>query len=166
MQTLLRTTRLPSEYVDFISAHNGGEGFLGERYVCFWKIDELLSLNSEYAVEMRAPGIFLFGSDGAGEGYGFDLTQTPMPVVLLPFIGMARARTHVIVANFSELFDRLSVAEDVALRGEPNMQLVEIKPIILGGDPKDPKNKMWVNRRQHIELVRYWNGVLADRRQT
>jgi hypothetical protein len=45
------------------------------------------------------------------------------------------------------------------------MELVEIKPIILGGDPVDPRNKTWVTRQQHFELVRYWNRVITELRQ-
>lgn len=39
------------------------------------------------------------------------------------------------------------------------MELVEITPIIVGGDPCDPENKTWVTRQQHFEMVRYWNRV-------
>jgi hypothetical protein len=45
------------------------------------------------------------------------------------------------------------------------MELVEIKPIILGGDPIDPRNKTWVTRRQHFEFVRYWNRVITELRR-
>lgn len=45
------------------------------------------------------------------------------------------------------------------------MELVEIKPVILGGDPIDPKNKTWVTRQQHFEVVRYWNRVISELRQ-
>jgi hypothetical protein len=44
------------------------------------------------------------------------------------------------------------------------MQLVEITPVILGGDPADPQNKTWVTRQQHIEMVRYWNRVISKLR--
>lgn len=44
------------------------------------------------------------------------------------------------------------------------MELVEIKPIILGGDPTDPQNKTWVTRQQHFEMVRYWNRVISELR--
>jgi hypothetical protein len=44
------------------------------------------------------------------------------------------------------------------------MELVEIKPTILGGDPADPQNKTWVTRHQHFELVRYWNRVIGELR--
>jgi hypothetical protein len=47
------------------------------------------------------------------------------------------------------------------------MELVEIKPVILGGNPTDPQNKTWVTRQQHFEMVRYWNRVISDlRKQT
>jgi hypothetical protein len=42
------------------------------------------------------------------------------------------------------------------------MQLVETRPIILGGDPTDPQNKTWVTRQQHFEMVRYWNRMISD----
>ncbi len=42
------------------------------------------------------------------------------------------------------------------------MELVEIQPTILGGDPADPKNKTWVTREQHFELVRYWNKIIQQ----
>jgi hypothetical protein len=44
------------------------------------------------------------------------------------------------------------------------MELFEIKPVILGGDPVDPANKTWLTRTQHVEAVRYWNRVIADLR--
>lgn len=42
------------------------------------------------------------------------------------------------------------------------MMLVEITPVIAGGDPSDAHNKMWVNQQQHFEMVRYWNRVLSE----
>ena len=45
------------------------------------------------------------------------------------------------------------------------MELVEIKPIIVGGDPVDPQNKTWATRQQHFELVRFWNRVISDLRK-
>jgi hypothetical protein len=45
------------------------------------------------------------------------------------------------------------------------MELVEITPVIVGGDPTDLKNKTWVTRQQHFEMVRYWNQVISDLRK-
>jgi len=47
------------------------------------------------------------------------------------------------------------------LRG---MEIFEVQPILLGGSPTDPKNKVFLTRQQHIEAVRYWNGVIAELR--
>jgi hypothetical protein len=45
------------------------------------------------------------------------------------------------------------------------MEIFEITPIILGGDPVDPKNKTVLTRQQHIEAVRYWNKLIRDLRK-
>jgi hypothetical protein len=44
------------------------------------------------------------------------------------------------------------------------MELIEITPVILGGNPVDPKNKTWLTRQQHFEAVRYWNRVISELR--
>jgi len=44
------------------------------------------------------------------------------------------------------------------------MELIEVTPVILGGDPIDPSNKTLVGRAQHFEVVRYWNGIIAEMR--
>ena len=44
------------------------------------------------------------------------------------------------------------------------MELFEISPVILGGDPVDPKNKVWLTRQQHFEAVRYWNRIIQKLR--
>jgi hypothetical protein len=51
-------------------------------------------------------------------------------------------------------------ADQTSVRAPGANELFEIKPIILGGDPVDPANKIWVTRAQHIELVRYWNKIV------
>lgn len=43
-----------------------------------------------------------------------------------------------------------------------NMEIFEKKPILVGGDPNDPINKVLVNRQEHIKLVNYWNKVVRD----
>jgi len=47
------------------------------------------------------------------------------------------------------------------LRGK---EIFEIHPVILGGDPVDPKNKTVLDREQHIQAVNYWNRVIAEQR--
>lgn len=66
----------PANYIEFLKRHNGGEGFIGDNYIIFWKAEELVDFNREYEVEIYAPGIFLFASDG---GYGFDTDDKKCP---------------------------------------------------------------------------------------
>lgn len=100
---------LPSDYLDFLRQHNGGEGFIGDNYIVFWKAEELADFNREYEVEKYAPGIVLFGSDGGGEGYGFDAESAAMPIVRVPFIGMERRYATPIAKDFPDLFAQLAV---------------------------------------------------------
>jgi hypothetical protein len=52
--------------------------------------------------------------------------------------------------------------EDANLAGK---EIYEIKPIILGGSPTDPANKIALTREQHIEAVCYWNKIISDLRR-
>lgn len=45
------------------------------------------------------------------------------------------------------------------------MELFEIKPIIVGGDPVSLENKIWLTRQQHFEAVRYWNRTIRIMRK-
>ncbi|MER9356941.1 MULTISPECIES: hypothetical protein [unclassified Mesorhizobium] len=45
------------------------------------------------------------------------------------------------------------------------MELFEIKPVIVGGDPVSLENKIWLTRQEHFELVRYWNRVIEIQRR-
>jgi hypothetical protein len=99
---------LPADYLDFLRQHDGGEGFIGARYVILWKAEELADFNREYEVETYAPGIFLFGSTGGGEGYGFDTQSPTMPIVRVPFIGMERRYALHVAPSFQEFFAKLA----------------------------------------------------------
>lgn len=99
---------LPSDYLQFIGEHDGGEGFVGDNYLILWRVGELAAFNLEYEVEQYAPGIILFGSDGGGEGYGFDMREESLSIVRIPFIGMdLRYATHV-AENFRDFLIRLA----------------------------------------------------------
>lgn len=102
---------LPRDYLDFLLQHNGGEGFIGGNYIVIWKAEALADFNREYEVGKYAPGLFLFGSDGGGEGYGFDTQSEAMPIVRVPFIGMSRDDAELVATNFPDLFTNLAVVQ-------------------------------------------------------
>jgi hypothetical protein len=101
---------LPRDYLDFLRQHNGGEGFVGDNYIILWKAEELADFNREYEVGKYAPGIVLFGSDGGGEGYGFDTRSAAMPIVCVPFIGMDLRYATPVAKNFPDLFAKLATS--------------------------------------------------------
>jgi hypothetical protein len=77
------------DYVEFMVGSNGAEGPIGEEnYLVLWSVENLMRQNEEYRVNEYAPGLFLFGSDGGGEGYGFDARSEEIRFVEIPLIGL------------------------------------------------------------------------------
>jgi len=99
---------LPNDYRSFLEEANGGEGFIGAEYLILWKAEELEQFNREYEVETYAPGLFLFGSNGGGEGFGFDTRSTPYKVVQVPFIGMELKYASHVADSFLDLLEKMS----------------------------------------------------------
>lgn len=63
--------KFPPDYLAFMKARNGGEGFIAEgRYVKFWPLEELLEANEDYYVHEFTPALFLIGTDGGGNAFG------------------------------------------------------------------------------------------------
>jgi len=80
---------LPEDYLRFMAKRNGGDGFVGKNYLVLWSLEELVPFNRECEVTTYAPGLFFIGSNGSGEGFGYDLRPSSTPsLVMLPFIGM------------------------------------------------------------------------------
>jgi hypothetical protein len=101
---------LPIDYLDFRRLHNGGEFAIGNNCLIFWKAEELSEINRDYEVQESAPGIFIFGGNGGGEAYGFFTLQSPMPVVIIPFITMDLEDAIPVAESFLDLFRRLAVS--------------------------------------------------------
>lgn len=102
---------LPEDYLSIFTELNGGEGFVGEEYLILWKAEELIPFNKEYEVDQYAPGIFLFGSNGGGEGFGFDTRSKPYKVVEMPFIGMDLKYATPVADSFTHLLERMSESD-------------------------------------------------------
>lgn len=99
---------LPIDHQQFLREHDGGEGFIGDNYLILWRAAELSIFNREYEVDQYAPGLFLFGSNGGGEGYGYDTRNADMPVVRVPFIGMDLRYATPVATGFTDLFAELA----------------------------------------------------------
>lgn len=44
-------------------------------------------------------------------------------------------------------------------------EVFEITPVILGGSPSDPANKVLLDREEHMKAVVYWNRVIKELRE-
>ena len=53
------------------------------------------------------------------------------------------------------------MSRDKKLAGK---EVFEITPVILGGDPVDPRNKAVLDREDHIAAVLHWNKIIKELR--
>lgn len=157
------SARLSDDYKQFLGRANGGEGFVGETYVILWPVERLRELNSAYQVEEYAPGLLLFGSDGGGEAFAFDMRSPAKPIVYVPFVGMEQDLARPIAPNFTEFLQDLrrrgraemsmrSDERQVRPREAAGKEIFEIKPVKLGGSPTDPSNKIVLTRHSTSTL--------------
>lgn len=99
---------LPQEYVVFLKQTNGGEGIIGQNaYLILFAVDELMSLNEAYQVEHYVPGLLIFGSDGGGEAFAFNVRDA-MRIVRVPFVGMGPSTIEPIADDFMSFIKYLS----------------------------------------------------------
>lgn len=101
------TSSLPDTYYQFLREGNGGEGFVGETYLILWRLEELEELNEAYKVSEYAPGFLLFGSNGGGEAFAFDVRESPTKIGKIPFVGMDKARFTLISDDFEQFLQYL-----------------------------------------------------------
>ncbi|MCC6999824.1 MAG: SMI1/KNR4 family protein [Deltaproteobacteria bacterium] len=103
---------LPPDYLAFLRASNGAEGPIGaEAYIALWSLDDVAARNEEYQVGLRVPGVLLIGSDGGGEGFGFDFRDPSTPLVNVPLVGMAPGEVKRIAPTFTRFLEMLESSE-------------------------------------------------------
>jgi hypothetical protein len=100
-------SRLPQGYLQFLSIANGGEGFIGRSYAILWPVNELPKMNDAYEVSAYAPGLLIFGSDGGGEAYGFDVRSDAWTILKMPFVGMSWDLACTLGGSFQEFLQQL-----------------------------------------------------------
>jgi SMI1 / KNR4 family (SUKH-1) len=100
---------IPSDYYEFLLLGDGGTGDVGGgEYAMLWSSDEIEKNNIAYEVAKYAPGLILFGSNGGGEAFAFDTTQTVATIGIVPFVGMSCEEYRPIAATFHEFLNRLA----------------------------------------------------------
>jgi hypothetical protein len=157
-ETLLAEA-VPAEYLAAVRKYGGHEGFLGQNYLRLYRYTELITLNKAYGVPEYAPELFFFGSDAGEEAYAFGIGTGK--VFMVPFIPLDVEHAQLIGNDFRHFVRRLAESGP-ATNPNPSqlgLDLYAKQPIVLGGSPTDPANRVLVAPPKHAELAVYWNKV-------
>jgi hypothetical protein len=100
---------LPPAYLAALAIANGGEGFVGKRYIKLWVAEELLERNEKHQVAEYAPNLFLIGSNGGGQAYAFDLAKDDNAVYQVPFIGLDPKDAEIVARIFDAFLPRINL---------------------------------------------------------
>jgi hypothetical protein len=161
----------PKDYLDCLRWSNGLEGYVGGRgYLRLWPAGDVRRLNAEYGVEELLPGLVLTGSDAAALGYGFDLLSPDPLVVSIEMAAMHREYLTTVAASFCEFLQALAAEPLPAGESEPASHtppewlrgkiIHEKHPIVLGGSPDDPENRILVPEQEHPRLTLHFARIL------
>jgi SMI1 / KNR4 family (SUKH-1) len=158
---------LPDDYLAFVAAHDGAEGWVGDAYVALWTAAEIPEFNTIISSNLFMPGCVLIGSDGGGEGLGFDTRTSRMKVVTVPLVGLAWERASELAPSFTDWITRMAGSGKSEIGGVPRWlgkSIYEVQPILFGGSPTEESNKALVSIREHLGMARWWNARLGELR--
>jgi hypothetical protein len=97
---------LDKDFVEFIASYSGCEGPISQdRYIQFWKIDDLIELNPYYKHVDECRNFFFFGSDGSNLGYGFDKTNGS--VIAIDFLEIGNTKPRIVGESFEDFLMNL-----------------------------------------------------------
>lgn len=96
----------PLDYVDFLVAYGGCEGWIGPNYIQLWPVEQIV----RYGRYEHVPDLLFIGSDGGGEGIALDLHGSPTTIINVPFMAMDDAHKKVLGRSLEEVLRRLFVA--------------------------------------------------------
>lgn len=65
--------QLPSDYLEFMHKHNGGEGDVGKNsYMQLIRLEDLTDYNNDYEIFKNFPNCFAFGGDLGGNHFCYN----------------------------------------------------------------------------------------------
>jgi len=102
---------LPDGYTAFLRRANGGEGFIGERYVRLCRAEELIGMNRSYNVAQFFPDMFFIGTDGGGEAYAFKVSGSDSAVFEVAFVGLP-SDARMIADSFESFVSEATIGPD------------------------------------------------------
>jgi cell wall assembly regulator SMI1 len=98
--------RFPESYRRFLLSSNGAVGFSDQKGLLrLWKVEELVSQNTDYQVQLDAPGFVIIGTDGGGEAFAFDCRSQSSEVYAIPFVSMDPEDAESRASTFDEFVE-------------------------------------------------------------
>ena len=156
----------PADFGRFLESYDAAEGYVVGGYLQIWPVMEMADLNRSAQIEDCAPGLAIVATDAGGDGYGLDRQTNAF--VSIAMIGMSTMQPEPIGRTFEQLLRWIANRNPDAQPppvGPPathGLVIYEKHPIILGGSPTDPDNKMLIPLAKYTELVAWWNGRIRD----
>lgn len=108
LETLKRITEWPldTDYVSFISQHDGFDGFLShDQFLSIWRVKDVIAVYPYYPDVKVAEDFLFFGSDGAS--YGFAFLRNSNEVVGMDFLEIGIEPPEVLAKGFLDFLFRL-----------------------------------------------------------
>lgn len=96
------------DFVAFIRSHDGGEGTIGEDYIVFDPVDEILAASDS---EYRRRSLLPFASDGGDRLYAFKVQKMGCPVLMLSMTSTSAEDVREVGTGFRDFIERLSRGE-------------------------------------------------------
>lgn len=158
---------LPPEYLACLRVHNGVEGYIGGGgYLRLWTAQEAIGFNQAYNLAEFLPTVFLFGTDAAAIGYGFD-DRRPGAIVSVEMAALDDEYLTVAAPSLKEFMCGLAAEEkhgrEISI--DPPTWLLghvihEKHPVVLGGPVDDPSNRVLVPVARHPQLAVFFARTL------
>lgn len=123
------------------------QGWWGDDYYILFTAAEAGLEAERYAMNVWLPGCTLVGLKSWDDFLVRDGERGVFTVPVVPL-----DRRYMEPAQPPSPTD--SLKQDTRLEGKLRWW---VKPLVFGGDPKDPSNTIWVSPEQHAQLVKWWN---------
>jgi hypothetical protein len=132
---------------------------VGERPIRLFRTAILEEVNRLYEVSAYLPGYTLIGSDTALDGIFKDPDGR---IVSIPFVPFDSQYAEVLFADIGALADAFDSQSSPFTARSPELTLLAIHPLALGGSPTDPSNFKDAPYDIHAKSVVFFNKVYID----
>lgn len=152
---------IPPSLKDFALEADAAEGWVEGEYLALWPVSRLAALNRMAEVDRADPDLVAFATNGSLEGYFF--SKTTGEFVNSPMIGLGYLPATRVATSFSDFLEWLANSHPGGMPNErPDVSRLglvihNVQPVLFGGDPVDPKNKVLVPLEQYVQVVAWWN---------